>query len=253
MQSPSSTNTDTLTPSGPKVAEIGEPITLDDGTAITVSSPSVQKDIITDTSDIYNGVGADGMQWVVLSVTAGPEFWPPFLAIERDGELKDPPHQSETVKPMLRTCTHTCTGVAIRTGETTEAFVVYNPTGDEVLAKWRLPKDIVSLFSVEPDLALRSAELVENDGELGIRATVENIGPRDAGFRALIDVPYLPDVADPVAFPVPKGESVTGVVTSRNIREMDPDRAFFTHEIGPGTRAFVVDARREGGTTATTE
>lgn len=246
-QSPSPTGTDpstgSPTSSEPAVVEIGRSVDVGDTDTMTVADPSVQGSIIADVGTSLTPSEFRGVQWLVVSINTRRDIESHEFAIERDGAIASPPKQRQLVRRVLKECESTCVGIPFTTGETTEAAVVYQPPDDDVQAAWTLPTDVVSLFDVEPDLALRSAEIVEKDGDLGITFTVENVGPRDAGFRAVVADENLADTTDPVAFPVPVEESRTETVTTLNTRHLDPDQTTFTNEIDATTRYFPLGSR----------
>lgn len=246
---PSETPEDTAspTPRPPPRVELGETVTLADGFSLSVSAPTVQNSIIADVDVFLRIVEFDGIQFVVVSVRSSDSIDPYDFALERDGDVQIPPKQRQFVHTVLRECEPTCIAIPFSTGETTDAAVVYKPPDTDVQAAWRLPDDIVQLFDSEASLRLQSAEIVEQNGNLGIRFTIQNDGSRDAGFRAIVSPEEPSDTTDPVAFPVPEGETVTKTETTLNTRDLDPTRAVFTHEIDPRTRAFEIDPNRTPG------
>lgn len=243
QQTPGSTSSETPTTTGteppPQRLAIGETATFADGMMLTVADPTVQKSIIADFDAFLTVERYAGHQYVVVSVQGSAAVEPSAFAVRRDGRIEAPPKQRSPVEPVTRDCLATCIGLPIVTGATDDAAVVYQPA-DRVRATWDLSAETVDLFAVQPRCELRKAELTDRNGDVAVRFTVENVGDRDAGFRALVAPEDFADVSDPVGFPVPKGETVTETVVPRELDGYSPEEATFTHEIDEDTRAFEV-------------
>lgn len=120
--------------------------------------------------------------------------------------------------------------------------IVYQPD-DRVKASWDLQAETVELFGVQPWCELREAHLTGHEGDVVVRFTVENVGARKAGFRALVAPAWLHDASDPVGFWVPEGETVTETFAPPELDGLAPAEATFIHEIDEDTRYFEVGSK----------
>lgn len=239
---PTHSPTGTTTEPPPQRLAFGGTATFADGTTLTVVDPTVQKSIIADADAFLLVERYAGHQFVVVSVQGSAAVEPSDFAVRRDGRVEAPPEQRSCVEPVTRDCSATCIGLPIVTGATDDAAVVYQPA-DRVRAAWDLPAETVGLFAVQPRCELREAELTDRDGEVAVRFTVENVGARDAGFRALVAPEDIADVSDPAGFVVPEGETVTETVVPLVLDGYSPEEVTFTREINEDTRVFTVGSR----------
>lgn len=224
----------------PQEVAMGETAMLSDGTTLTVANPTVQQSVIVNNRGLFSTVVDEpGFQFVVVSVDGDTEVGPESFAVERDGTIQSRPKHRRHVTPVTRTCAGACLGLSIGTTPTDSASVVYQP-GIEVRASWRLDSETTALFDTRPRCALRDVSLTSRDGETAVRFTVENTGPRDAGFRALVAPAWISDVSDLVGFTVPEGEAVTRTVVSPHLDQISPEEATFTDEITEQTRYLRV-------------
>ena len=217
---------------------IGETADFEDGRSLTVSSPTVQKSIVA-SHDTFLSLGREAdSQFVVVDVTGTAAFEPSSFALERDGSVEDPTSTYPAVRPVARECRDTCVPIVAPIEAADEAAVVYR--SDEKRAFWELDEETVAHLSRTPELKLRDAVIGEQDGDIELEFTVENVGERDGTFRALVAPEGMYDVEEPVSFPVPTGEVVTEVVVPRELTHHDPDDAEFHHSISAETRYFSV-------------
>lgn len=217
---------------------IGETANFEDGRSLTVSSPTVQKSIVA-THSTFLSIGREAdSQFVVVNVTGTAAFEPSSFALERDGDVEDPTSTYPAVRPVARECDDTCIPIIVPVEVAEEAAVAYR-AGDR-LAFWELDENTVANLSVTPELKLRDAVIGEQDGEIELEFTVENVGERDGAFRALAAPSGVHDVEEPIGIPVPVGETVTETVVPRELSGYDPADAEFRTELSTETRRFEV-------------
>lgn len=141
--------------------------------------------------------------------------------------------------PVTRTCSGTCVALPVAPRPTDTAAVVYR-SDDRVRATWRPHADTTRPFDAGPQCVLRDARVVDRDGAVGVRFTVENVGARDGGFRALVTPASVSDTSTPVGFAVPQGGAVTGTVVPPVLGGLPSDGSAFTHAVDGDTRRFEV-------------
>lgn len=235
----SATPPETATAPPPRRLAIGDTATFADGTTLTVAAPTVQQSVLADAGAFLLVERHEDRQYVVVAVHGSADFEPGAFAVRRDGNIADPPGQRQHVEPVTRDCPGACIGLPIVTETTGAAAIVYQPD-DLVRGSWDLAAETVALFGEQPWCELREAQLTDREGAVAVRFTVENVGTRDAGFRALVAPAWLADVSDPVGFPVTEGESVTETIVPPELDGLSPEEATFTHEIDEDTRSFEV-------------
>jgi hypothetical protein len=224
----------------PEQLVIGEPAVFDDGTSMTVTSPTVQTSIIVDHSAFLSVERVDGHHFVVVDVDSETEVDPSTFVIVRDGVVDEPPQSQQTVRGVIRECGGACIAVSAEVEAVDSAAVGYRPDG-ELRTLWELDDSTVTALSAVSDLRLQHAALTDADGKVGIEFTVENHGDRDGTFLALVVPSWVSDVSDPVGFSVPVGDSVTKTVVPSEIQSLDPSEVAFADAPTEETRRFVIE------------
>ncbi|MEF8820067.1 MAG: hypothetical protein V5A31_05990 [Haloferacaceae archaeon] len=233
------TATTTMEPS-PRRLTVGQKGGFPSGETLAVAAPTVQRSIVVHGGEFSALVREAGRQFVVVSVRGSADVVPSDFTLGRDSRVGSLPMRPRWVVPVARTCSGRCLALPTETEAADSAAVVYSPDG-RVRATWTLRDETVSLFGTQPRCALRNAALVGRDSGTAVRFTVENVGPRDAGFRALVAPAWLADAADPVGFPVPEGETVTETVAPAALDGLSPEEAAIAGEVGEGTRYVEVE------------
>ena len=217
---------------------LGETANFDDGRSLTVSSPTVQKSIVASHAAFLSLEREADSQFVVVDVTGTAEFEPSSFALERDGDVAEPPSSYPAVRPVARECRDTCVPIVVPVEAVDEAAVAYRSDGKR--AFWELDEETVARLSRTPELELREAVIGERDGDIELAFTVENVGERDGVFRGLVAPEDVADVEEPFAFPVPVGETVTEAFVPRELTHYDPDDAEIHNSVSAETRYFSV-------------
>jgi hypothetical protein len=219
----------------------GTATTVAGGASLAVSDPTVQGSVVEYYSGFF-GVGrADGVQFVVVEAVGDADVEPTSFVLVRDGRVERPPRTQQFVRGVVRDCDGPCVAVPVEAAPAASAAVAYRPD-DEVRAAWALDDATVGALPAVPDLRLRDAAVVDADGDVGVRLSVENVGDRDGAFLALVAPAWVADGAEPVGFAVPRGETVTETVVPAEIQALDPGEAGFTVDPTAGTRRFEVGA-----------
>ncbi|EJN59058.1 hypothetical protein [Halogranum rubrum] len=216
---------------------IGDSVVLGD-TTLTVSAPTVQQSIIADPGVFRSVQQADDRQYVTVDVQTNSEVR--ATAAESDDEIratdfhvkrsKDLTRPSnsgeETVRiaPVTRECSGVCLGIPIPAEPTKSAKIVYRPR-DGPGASWALSEETTRLFAERPVCEWRETRVVEREGRTALEFSVENVGPRTAGYRVLVHRQSWNDQSDPVGFEIPVGETVTETVVPPILDGLDPASA----------------------------
>jgi hypothetical protein len=218
---------------------MGESTTVADGTSLTLADPTVQRSIVAYGSEFLSIGREDGVQFVVVGVEGDADVDPSSFVLERDGRVRSPPRTQQYVRRVTRECGGTCIGVPVEADAAESAALAYRPDGG-VRAAWELDDATVAAFSNVPDLRLRDAVVTDENGDVGVEFSVDNVGERDGVFLALVAPAWLADAGEPVGFTVPRGDSVTETVVPSAIQRLDPDEAGFSAEPTADTRYFEV-------------
>lgn len=234
--------TPTPVETGPRRLGVGESVAFDDGTSLTVADPAVQASVVADHAEFLTVEREEGLQFVVVDVDGDAAFEPPSFVLSRDGVVEAPPRPQQPVRGVTRRCGGTCIAVPVVVEAVDSAAVVYRRDG-EARAAWDLGEALVDSLALVPDLRVRDASFTDRDGDLAIEFTVQNVGERSGGFRALVAPGWAADVEEPVGFVVPRGETVTETVVPREIQRLGPGEAAFEDEPTEETRRFVVEPR----------
>jgi hypothetical protein len=104
---------------------------------------------------------------------------------------------------------------------------------------WRLPDDVTETLAAAPEFRLTTAEILDTDGDTGLRLTVENRGERDSVFRGVVEYADAADADSPVEIQVSAGETVTETVQPSALESWSAD-AEFARDIAPKTRVFEI-------------
>jgi hypothetical protein len=216
---------------------IGDTVVLGD-TTLTVSTPTVQQSIIPDASMFRSVRQADDRQYAVVDVEIGGDIrWTAVegdtgieaadFHVDRSTDLTTLSHsggESVQIAPVTRECSGICVGIPIQTGATESARVVYRPK-DGPGASWVLSEETTRLFAERPVCEWRETRIVEREGRTGLAFTVENVGPRTAGYRVLVHRQSWHDRSDPFGFEIPTGETITETVVPPILDGLDPTAA----------------------------
>jgi hypothetical protein len=218
---------------------VGTTATLADGTSLTVANPTVQRSIVAYHSQFLSVERADGRQFVVVSVAGDTDVDPSSFVLARDGTTQSPPQTQQYVRSVTRECDGTCIGVPVETEGAASAAVAYRP-GDDVRAAWALDDTTVAAFPNVPALRVRDAAVTDEDGDVGIELSVDNVGDREGVFLALVAPAWVADVEEPFGFPVPQDEVVTTTFVPNELEPLGPDEATFSRTPTADTRRFEV-------------
>ncbi|MFD1632923.1 hypothetical protein ACOZ4L_15555 (plasmid) [Haloplanus ruber] len=235
------TTTPTRTDPGPQRLATGESTTVADGVSVTVADPRVQSSIVAYSSQFLAVQREDGIQFVVVAVNGDIDFEPSSFVLERNGVVRSPPQTQQYVRSVTRECGGTCIGVPVKAEAAESAAIAYRPDG-EVRAVWELDDPTVAAFPHVPDLRLQNAIITEQNGDVGVEFSVDNVGERNGIFLGLIAPAWLADAGEPVGFIVPRGETVTETVVPSGIQRLSPDEAGFATEPTADTRYFEIGA-----------
>jgi hypothetical protein len=220
---------------------VGTTATLADGTSLTVANPTVQRSIVAYHSQFLSVERADGRQFVVVSVAGDTDVDPSSFVLARDGEIQSPPWTQQYVRSVTRECAGTCIGVPVEAEGAASAAIAYCPD-DDVCAVWALDDTTVAAFPNVPALRVRDAAVTDEDGDVGIELSVDNVGDRDGVFLALVAPAWVADVEEPFGFPVPQDEVVTTTFVPNELEPLCPDEATFSRTPTEDTRRFEVGA-----------
>ncbi|SFK85446.1 hypothetical protein SAMN04487950_1447 [Halogranum rubrum] len=216
---------------------IGDSVALGDAT-LTVSAPTVQQSIIEE-PDIFRSVRqADDRQYVVVDVERGgdirsavgesnDELRAADFHVKRSKDLTRPSNSGEEavqIAPVTRECSGVCLGIPIPAEPTKSAKIVYRPR-DGPGASWALSEETTRLFAERPVCEWRETRIVEREGRTALEFSVENVGPRTAGYRVLVHRQSWNDQSDPVGFDIPVGETVSETVVPPILDGLDPASA----------------------------
>ncbi|ESS06866.1 MAG: hypothetical protein A07HB70_00835 [uncultured archaeon A07HB70] len=224
----------------PKRRGTGESARVADGVFLTIADPSVRSSVVVYNSPVLSVQGA-GVQFVVVSVEGDTDFEPSSFVLERDGAIQSPPPQQtqQHVGGVARECDGRCLGIPVEAEAAESAGIAYRPD-DQVLAVWGLDDSTVAAFPNVPDLRLQSAIITEQEGDVAVELSVENVGERDGVFLFIIAPAWVADAGEPFGFRVPRGETVTETVVPNDIQSLDPDEAGFSTEPTADSRYFRI-------------
>jgi len=232
-------NTPTPTDPEPQRLTVGASTTVGDGVSLGVADPRVRRSVVTYRVSFFAIQGESGVQFVVVDVQGDTGFEPSSFVLERDGVIQSPPRAQEYVRSVTRRCDGACIGIPVDADAAASAAVVYRPD-DTVRAVWELDDWTVAALSRVPDVRLRDATLTDEDGDVGITFSVDNVGERDGVFAGLVAPAWVSDAGEPVGFGVPRDETVTQTVVPSETQSLDPDEATFSAT--PDTRYFEVQS-----------
>lgn len=236
------TTESTPTETGPQRLAMGESTTFDDRTSLTVADPTVRESIVAEHSQFLAIEREDGLQFVVVDVDGDADFEPSSFVLERDGDIESPPQTQQYVHSVARECDGTCVAIPVDAEAAESAAIVFR-LDRESRAVWELNDATVSAISKLPALRLHDAVVTDENGDVGVEFSVENVGDRDGVFLALIAPAWVADVEEPVGFPVSRDETVTETVVPSEIQELEPDEAGFSEEPTEDTRRFEIESK----------
>lgn len=224
----------------PKRRGMGESARVADGVFLTIADPSVQSSVVVYNSPVLSIQGA-GVQFVVVSVEGDTDFEPSSFVLERDGVIRSPPPQQtqQYIGGVARECGGRCLAIPVEAEAAESAGIAYRPD-DQVLAVWGLDDATVAAFPNVPELRLQDATITEQNGDVAVELSVDNVGERDGVFLFIITPTGLSDAGEPFGFRVPRGQTVTETVVPSDIQSLDPDEARFSTEPTADTRYFRV-------------
>jgi hypothetical protein len=226
----------------PQRPATGDPVTVADGTSLMVADSTVQQSIVAYHSQFLSIEREDGLQFVVVDVVGDADFEPSSFVLKRNGDVESPPRTQQYVRRVVGACDGTCIGIPVDAEAATSAAIAYRPD-DELRAVWELDDATVAALPTVPALRLRDAAVTEQNGEVGVEFSVDNVGERDGVFLGLVAPAWVADVAEPFGFTVPRGDTVTETLVPNEIQRLDPDEAGFSTEPTDDTRYFEIGSK----------
>jgi len=198
-----SSGTPTTSSDRDRRVSMGQTVTAGD-TRITVTNPRVRKAVVTSGMAHTRVVAQDG-QFVVVDVLIdgnSPEETADLdLRSSVDGERRS---GSDPLASLEGEASSFAFGFPA--GRHAAAAILH--TADGSCIYWTLPTAIRERLALEPEFAIPSLEVPNNDGELTLDMSVANEGERDGIFRARVSLTGYSG-GSVVEFPVPAGESRT--------------------------------------------
>jgi mannose-6-phosphate isomerase-like protein (cupin superfamily) len=221
--------------------EMSESTTGAGGTSLTVANPTVQSSIIAYNSQFLSIGREEGIQFVVVSVKGDTDVNPSSFVLLRNGSVQSPPQTQQYVRSITRECEGTCIGIPVEAEAAESAAIAYRSEG-EVRAVWELDEATIAAFSTVPDVRLQDATITDENGDVGVEFSVDNVGKRDGAFLGLVAPAWLADAGEPVGFTVPRGDTATETVVPSEIQRLDPDDAEISGEPTADTRYFEIES-----------
>lgn len=197
------------------------------GDGVTVDAVSVQRSVIHHHAWREIHEPDDGQMLVVVG--SAPDSDTQFDA-RLDGDSVDSTERTELRRDSR------LYALSVPVGSVDEAEIVLQ---NGAKPAWRLPDGVTESLAAAPEFRLTTAEILDVDGETGLRLTLENRGERDGVFRGVANYADAADADSQIEIPVPASETVTETVQPSALGSWSAD-AEFSHDITPKTRVFEI-------------